>query len=134
MYTSIHVAHELRAWLLHYSPVVLHGILLVDYYQHHLLLVEGIYLLLKQLCLKRIFSKAFACCFMFSVLYGKCIIVLHYYYYRPVVGINWSSVCIDTCTHVYIYIGERQVLPNVHGLLHLPEAVSDLGPLWGFPI
>ena len=27
-------------------------------------------------------------------------------------------------------VGERQVLPNVHGLLHLPEAVSDLGPLW----
>ena len=39
-------AHELRTWLLHYSPVVLHGILMEDYYQHHLLLV-GVYLLLK---------------------------------------------------------------------------------------
>ena len=36
-------AHELRAWLLHYSPVVLRGILLEEYYQHHLLLVEGVY-------------------------------------------------------------------------------------------
>ena len=27
-------------------------------------------------------------------------------------------------------VGERQVLPNVHGLFHLPETVSDLGPLW----
>ena len=41
-------AHELRAWLLHYSPVILHGILPVEYYQHHLLLVEGIFLLLKE--------------------------------------------------------------------------------------
>lgn len=27
-------------------------------------------------------------------------------------------------------LGERYVLPNVHGLLHLPEDVRDLGPLW----
>lgn len=40
------VAHELRAWLLHYSVVVLQGILHEEYYQHHLLLVEGIFLLL----------------------------------------------------------------------------------------
>ena len=31
------VAHELRAWLLHYSPVVLHGILPSDYYHSFLL-------------------------------------------------------------------------------------------------
>ena len=42
-------AHELRAWLLHYSPVVLQGFLHKDFYQHHLLLVEGIYLHLKDL-------------------------------------------------------------------------------------
>ena len=28
------------------------------------------------------------------------------------------------------FLGERNVLPNVHALLHLPEAVEDLGPLW----
>lgn len=39
-------AHELQVWLLYYSSVVLQGILPEDYYQHHLLLVEGIYLLL----------------------------------------------------------------------------------------
>jgi hypothetical protein len=42
-----HTAHELRAWLLHYSPVVLVDHLDGDYYQHHLLLVEAVYLLLK---------------------------------------------------------------------------------------
>ena len=42
-----HVAHELQAWLLHYSPAVLYNILPEEYYQHHLLLVEGIYLLVK---------------------------------------------------------------------------------------
>ena len=26
--------------------------------------------------------------------------------------------------------GEGNFLPNVHGILHLPEAASDLGPLW----
>ena len=28
------------------------------------------------------------------------------------------------------FVGERNILPNVHSLLHLPEAVKDLGPLW----
>jgi len=35
------VAHELRAWLLHYSTAVLHSVLPEDYYQHHLLIVEA---------------------------------------------------------------------------------------------
>lgn len=43
----LYTAHELRVWLLHYSPVVLKGVLEEDYYQHHLLLVEGVFLLLK---------------------------------------------------------------------------------------
>ena len=37
----------MKAWLLYYSPVVLKEILHEDFYQHHLLLVEGVYLLLK---------------------------------------------------------------------------------------
>ena len=35
---------------------------------------------------------------------------------------------IPVCTRTYI--GECHMLANVHGLLHLPEAVLDLGPLW----
>lgn len=43
------IAHELGTWLLHYSPavLVLYNILPMEYYQHHLLLVERIHLLLK---------------------------------------------------------------------------------------
>ena len=71
----LYIAHELRAWLLHYSPVVISGLIHEDYYQHHLLLVEAIYLLL-QTSIKRadithsleLLNKY---CFLFSPLYGK---------------------------------------------------------------
>lgn len=67
-------AHELRAWLLHFSPVVLHGILPEDYYQHHLLLIESIYLLLKDAVLDRDIEQSFKLlmhyCLLFSTLYG----------------------------------------------------------------
>ena len=43
----VYAAHELKAWLLHYLPVILKGILPNEYYQHYLLLVEGVFLLLK---------------------------------------------------------------------------------------
>ena len=71
----VHVAHELRAWLLHYCPIVLHGVLHSDYYQHHLLLIEGVYLLLKQVVSQEDIEQSFRLlkhyCFMFSILYGK---------------------------------------------------------------
>ena len=51
-------AYELRTWLLHYSPVVLHGFLHSDYYQHHLLFAEGIYLLLKDTVEEEDISKS----------------------------------------------------------------------------
>ena len=73
----VHVEHELRAWLLHYSPVILSGILLLDCYQHHLLFVEGVYQLLKQVVSQEDVQQSFHLlkhyCFIFSVLYGKCI-------------------------------------------------------------
>uniref|UniRef100_A0A1X7VHJ7 Uncharacterized protein n=1 Tax=Amphimedon queenslandica TaxID=400682 RepID=A0A1X7VHJ7_AMPQE len=39
--------HKLCAWLIHYSAAVVHGIFQEDFNQHHLLLIQGIYLLLK---------------------------------------------------------------------------------------
>ena len=67
-------AHELRAWLLHYSPVVLHGFLPEDFYQHHLLLVEAIYLLLKDVVLEVDITQSTKLlshyCYLFPVLYG----------------------------------------------------------------
>ena len=73
-YISKHTAHELRAWLLHYSPVILRGVLPEDYYQHHLLLVEGIYLLLKDLVTKDDIiqsTRLLNHCFLFPALYGN---------------------------------------------------------------
>ena len=70
----VSAAHELRAWLIHYSPVCLHGILPDEYYQHHLLLVEGVYLLLKDLVSAEDILQSTRLlrhyCFMFDVLYG----------------------------------------------------------------
>lgn len=68
------VAHELQMWLLHYSPVVLYGILPDLYYQHHLLLVEGSYLLLKDVVSNEDIEKSFKLfrhyCYLFSSYYG----------------------------------------------------------------
>jgi len=70
----MHIAHELRAWLLHYSPAVLYGILPEDYYQHHLLLVEATYLLLQQCISEMDIQQSFKLlkhyCFLFGALYG----------------------------------------------------------------
>lgn len=30
----------------------------------------------------------------------------------------------------YVWVGERNMSANIHILLHLPEVVEDLGPLW----
>lgn len=92
-------AHELRAWLLHYSPVVLYGVLPDAYYQHHLLLVEAVFLLLQDEVHDRDIEQSLRLlqhyCFMFAPLYGK-----------------------------------QHMTANLHSLLHLPEVVRHLGPLW----
>ena len=76
---NIFEAHELRAWLLHYSPVVLYGILPDDYYQHHLLLVESIYLLLQEAIpdkeIDHVVKLLNHYCFMFGVLYGESVLI-----------------------------------------------------------
>ena len=68
-------AYELRSWLLYYSPVVLHGILDDVYYQHHLILVQAIYLLLKDVIKKAEQEKSMQLlqyyCYLFSSLYGR---------------------------------------------------------------
>ncbi len=114
-----HAAHELRAWLLHYSPIVLYKILDNEYYQHHLLLVESVYLLLQQSVRKEAVDKCQQLlnhyCFVFGPLYG-----------------NWYTVAIILYSYMQliIIIGHRYMSWNVHSLLHLPDCVRCLGPLW----
>jgi hypothetical protein len=69
------LAHELRAWLIHYSPVVLFGILPEEYYQHHLLLSESIFLLSKDIVKEEDIAQSSKllmhyCCLV-SILYGE---------------------------------------------------------------
>lgn len=70
-----HPAYELRSWLLYYSPVVLHGILDDVYYQHHLILVQAIYLLLKDVVTEADQLQSMQLlqyyCYLFSSLYGR---------------------------------------------------------------
>ena len=78
------LAHELRAWLLHYSAVVLQGILHEDYYQHHLLLIEGIFLLLSDSISESDIVQSSQVlnhyCYLIPFLYGEFdfMLVLHY--------------------------------------------------------
>ena len=70
------IAHELRAWLLHYSPLVLLKILQDDYYQHHLLLVEGVLKdTVRQADVIQSSRLLNQYCFMFSPLYGNGMIM-----------------------------------------------------------
>ena len=118
-------AYELRTWLLHYSPVVLHRFLHSDYYQHHLLFVEGIYLLLKDTVEEEDISKS-----------GE--LLMHYTYLYPVLYGNrfhafslFLALIINACMSTCIFaFGERYSSMNLHGLQHLPDVVKSLGPLW----
>ena len=71
-------------WLLHYSPVVLHGILPDAYYEHHLLLVEGTFLLLKDCVSDQDLQYSFSLfkhyCYLFPSYYGKKLCKVTYVY------------------------------------------------------
>lgn len=96
------IAHELRAWLLHYSPVVLHGILPDQYYNHHVLLVEGVYLLLKGAVSEEDLHQSSQLlkhyCFLFAPLYGIYMYMLAYFSIRYVPTM-YSSNVINIHTH-----------------------------------
>ena len=73
-------------WLVHYSPVVLQRILPDIYYQHHLLLVEGVYLLLKDSISDEELDKSFKLfkhyCYLFPSYYGMYVCVYMYALYK----------------------------------------------------
>jgi len=77
----------------------------------------------------------------------KCVIVMsrraHSYCSTTASCLHLSMVSVSfftyTCMGMYAFTcvdnhpnssGDEYMLPNVHGLLHLADAVQDLGPLW----
>ena len=93
-------ASEFRAFLLFYGPIVLRGILDVDYYEHFMLLSEGIYILLKD-----------------SIEEEEIYFVQQLFY----------KFCLK---FPYLYDGNRYCTMNVHQLVHLPDDVLELAGLW----
>lgn len=69
-------ASELRPFLLFYGAPTLYGILSEDYFQHYLLLVNAIYLLLKDSIIESDLSEAenllFSFCSSFPAIYMPC--------------------------------------------------------------
>lgn len=93
-------ASELRAFLLYYSLPCLWGLLEEDYFQHLLLLVNAIFLLLQDSISPSDIERS-------------------------------SSMLLHFCTRMEALYGKRYETYNVHMLLHLPDCVRNLGPLWG---
>ena len=94
-------ASEFRSFLLYYSLPVLRDIQSKEYFQHYLLLVNAVYILLKDSISAADIDKSNAllthfCC-LFAALYG-----------------------------------DRYMTCNIHQLLHLPDMVVQMGPLWAY--
>lgn len=62
-------------------------------------------------------------CFLFSSFYGKR------WDWWAIFG-NHALALFDIIVISYNYVGERHRSSNVHGLLHLSEVITKLGPLW----
>ena len=93
-------ASELCAFLLYYALPCLWGLLEEDYFQHLLLLVDAIYLLLQDSISPNDIESS-------------------------------SSMLLHFCARMEALYGRRYETYNVHMLLHLPDCVRHLGPLWG---
>ena len=94
-------ASEFRSWLLYYSLPVLRDIQSEDYFQHYLLFVNAIFILLQD-----------------SIM--------------PVDIDRSESILKHFCCLFAALYGDRYMTCNVHQLLHLPEMVRQMGPLWAY--
>ena len=90
-----------------------------------MLLVEGIYLLLKErVTTDDVKSSSLLLkhyCFLFEKLYGMFLMM------------NEGSLQnrkIFLVYNAFLHLGQRYMTINIHNLLHLHEAVECLGPLW----
>ena len=95
-----------------YSPVVLYRILPEDYYQHHLLLVEAIFGLLKDVVTSDDISHSRNLIQHFCFMFAPWLLIT-----RPTCLYKHATLCRQTFQRPW----------NVHGLLHLPEVVKNLG-------
>ena len=92
-------ASELRAFLLFYSLPCLWTLLEEEYFQHLLLLVDALFLLLQDSISPSDIERSF-------------LMLTHF------------------CARMESLYGRRYETYNVHMLLHLPDCVERLGPLW----
>ena len=91
---------ELRSFLLFYSVPCLWGLLEEEYFQHLLLLVNAIFLLLQDSISPNDIERS-------------SLMLMHF------------------CARMETLYEKRYETYNVHMLLHLPDCVRNLGPLWG---
>ena len=120
MFCLVYVAHELRAWLLHFSPVVLYGLLDSNYYQHHLLLAESIYLLLKDDVMDTDIEQSYKLlmhyCFLFSTLWY---FFLHYSLFY-LFCLHRRQIHVSQCSHATTYTNSGKEVGSSLGTLMLP--------------
>ena len=94
-------ASEFRSWLLYYSLPLLKEIQTEDYFQHYLLLVNAIFILLQDSIMP--------------------------------VDIDRSEKMLKHFNYLFAALYEdRYMTCNLHQLLHLPEMVWQMGPLWAY--
>lgn len=96
---SMWKASEWKWWLLFYAVPCLDGILPTEYHDHFCLLVNGIFLLLKDRITR-----------------------------------NDLKVAMDNLARFVYQVeqlyGQESMTFNIHQLVHLPQSVQQLGPLW----
>ena len=112
------VASEYRSWLLFDSIPILNGILDECYLAHFMLFSKALWLLLQSSITMEDINLAEQLlqkfCSQFASLYGKLDFVI--------------TMCLNTRT--IELVGERYYTANIHQLLHMPDCVHNLGPLW----
>lgn len=120
---------EWHWWLLLYSPVVLHELLVPRYYRHLLLLVEAVYLLTKSSITRSDINKADACMLKFVTnfrqLYGHANMSynVHQLSHLTQTVIDWGPL---SGYSTYTFEGFNQVLLKLfHGTQAIPSQIAN---------
>ena len=124
-------ASEKRAFLLYYATPLLSSFLPSDHLFFLMLLTGGIFRLLKQSISPEELSEASVYLKLFTaqapVFYGKNDME----HTAVNVVVIFDLLMLNYCIiEIFFLSGKQFQTFNVHQLLHLPEVVRDLGPLW----